>query len=189
MVSKTLLEISRELARVALEIGAIQLNPEDPFIWASGYHMPVYNDNRLLLGLGEHRTLVGRGFQEIIRHENLALDVVAGTSTAGIPHATTLANLLDLPLIYVRSKPKGHGMQNQVEGLIKTHQKVIVIEDLVSTGASALTQAHSQMVIRHVLLVPLIARSQLLRNHDIFCAYNPYVCKGFFRQSRFYHVY
>ena len=99
MVSKTLLEISRELARVALEIGAIQLNPEDPFIWASGYHMPVYNDNRLLLGLGEHRTLVGRGFQEIIRHENLALDVVAGTSTAGIPHATTLANLLDLPLI------------------------------------------------------------------------------------------
>ena len=138
MVTETLLEISRELARVALEIGAIQFNPEDPFTWASGYRMPVYNDNRLLLGQGDHRTLVGRGFQEIIRRENLAVDVVAGTATAGIPHATTLANLLGLPLIYVRSKPKEHGMKNQVEGSIQKHQKAIVVEDLISTGGSAL---------------------------------------------------
>ena len=122
----TLQEISRELARIAFEIGAVQLNPEDPFTWASGYRMPVYNDNRLLLNQTNHRILVCSGFQEIIRRENLFIDVIAGTATAGIPHATTLANLLFLPLVYVRSKPKKHGMENQVEGSMRKNQNAII---------------------------------------------------------------
>ena len=129
MAVDTLQEISQEVARIALKIGAIQFRPENPFYWASGYRMPVYNDNRVL---------VATGFQEIIRQEKLVVEVVAGTATAGIPHATTLANLLCAPLVYVRSKPKDHGTQSQVEGSILKEQKTLVIEDLVSTGGSAL---------------------------------------------------
>lgn len=129
--------LSQDLAKISLEIGAIQLNPEDPFTWASGYRMPVYNDNRLLLGNAEHRRLVAEGFQTLIRDHHIEVDVVAGTATAGIAPATTLANLLEIPLVYVRPSPKQHGMRNQVEGILKENQTVVVIEDLVSTGKSA----------------------------------------------------
>ncbi|MFQ5671740.1 MAG: orotate phosphoribosyltransferase [Nitrospinales bacterium] len=127
-----------ELARIALSIGAIKLNPENPFTWASGYRMPVYNDNRLLLGNAEHRLLVARGLRAVLTRENIPVDVVAGTATAGIPPATSLANLLRAPLIYVRPKPKQHGMQNQIEGILKSNQNTVVVEDLISTGGSAL---------------------------------------------------
>lgn len=129
---------SKELARVALEIGAIKLDPDEPFTWASGYRMPVYNDNRLLLGKIDHRLLVAKGFESILRREEIGVEVIAGVATAGISHATTLANRLKIPLIYVRPQPKSHGMKNQVEGILKKGQKVVVIEDLVSTGGSAL---------------------------------------------------
>ncbi|MFQ5451061.1 MAG: orotate phosphoribosyltransferase [Nitrospinaceae bacterium] len=132
------MSISQDLAQIALETGAIQINTGKPFVWASGYSMPVYNDNRRLLGKVQHRMLVARGFQSLLQQFRIPVDVIAGTATAGIPHATTLANLLETPLIYVRSAPKKHGMQNQVEGILKKDQQAVVIEDLISTGGSAL---------------------------------------------------
>ena len=128
--------IAENIARVALEIGAIQFNAQQPFIWASGYKMPIYNDNRLLLGNAGHRTLITQGFQDLLKKCAAKIEVIAGTATAGIPHATTLADHLQLPLIYVRSATKTHGMGNQVEGLLYKNQQVIVIEDLISTGGS-----------------------------------------------------
>lgn len=127
---------AKSLAEIALKIGAIKINPEHPFTWASGYKMPIYNDNRLLLCKSDYRMLVAEGFQTILAKGKIAVDVIAGTATAGIPPATTLANLMKTPLVYVRSAAKTHGMQNQVEGLLEKGQKVVVIEDLVSTGES-----------------------------------------------------
>lgn len=135
--------VSEKLAEAALEIGAIQLNTDDPFTWASGYRMPVYNDNRLLLGNADHRLLIAQGFKDLLEEMRITADVVAGTATAGIPPATTLADLMKVPLIYARPAPKEHGMQNQIEGVLNKGQNVILIEDLVSTGASALNAVES----------------------------------------------
>ena len=129
--------IAENIARVALEIGAIQFNAQQPFIWASGYKMPIYNDNRLLLGNAGHRALITQGFQDLLKKCAAKVEVIAGTATAGIPHATTLADLLQLPLIYVRPAAKIHGMGNRIEGPLRQNQQVLVIEDLVSTGGSA----------------------------------------------------
>ena len=129
--------IAENIAQVALEIGAIRFNAQQPFTWASGYKMPIYNDNRLLLGSAKHRAWVAKGFQELLEKHSPEVEVVAGTATAGIPHATTLADLLQAPLIYVRSTAKSHGMGNQIEGVLKKGQRVLVIEDLISTGGSA----------------------------------------------------
>lgn len=130
--------ISKEVARISLDTGAIKLDPENPFLWASGYRMPIYNDNRLLLGNAKHRKLVAEGFRSILNEKNIEVEVVAGTATAGIAPATSLADLIEAPLIYVRPIPKNHGMQNQIEGLLRANQKTVVIEDLISTGGSAL---------------------------------------------------
>jgi len=132
------MEFSKQLAKIALDIGAIKLSTEKPFTWASGYRMPVYNDNRLLLGNADHRQLVAQAMENQAKKLGLRVDVVAGTATAGIPPATTLANLLGTPLIYVRSAPKAHGLQNQIEGVLRKGQSVVVVEDLVSTGGSVL---------------------------------------------------
>jgi orotate phosphoribosyltransferase len=132
------MNFSKEIAKISLETGAIKLEPETPFLWASGYHMPIYNDNRLLLGNSKHRQLIAEGFKNIIISKNIKVDVIAGTATAGIPPATSLANLLETPLIYVRSNQKEHGMKNQIEGILRENQKVVVVEDLISTGGSAL---------------------------------------------------
>ena len=129
--------IAEDIARVALEICAIQFNAQQPFIWASGYKMPIYNDNRLLLGNAGHRALITQGFQDLLKNCATKVEVIAGTATAGIPHATTLADRLQLPLIYVRSAAKTHGMGNRIEGPLRRNQQVLVIEDLVSTGGSA----------------------------------------------------
>ena len=132
------MKFSEEIAKTSIETGAIQLNPETPFLWASGCRMPIYNDNRLLLGNSQHRQLIAEGFNDIITSKEIEVDVIAGTATAGIPPATSLANLLETPLIYVRTQPKEHGMKNQIEGVLRQNQNVIVIEDLISTGGSAL---------------------------------------------------
>ena len=129
---------SKQLAEIVLEIGAVKIDAQRPFTWASGYKMPVYNDNRLLLGNPEHRALVTAGMQSLITAANIQVNAVAGTATAGIPHATSLANALKTPLIYVRPAPKEHGKQNQIEGILKKGDAVIVVEDLISTGGSAL---------------------------------------------------
>ena len=132
------MKFSEEIAKISIETGAIQLNPKTPFLWASGCRMPIYNDNRLLLGNSQHRQLIAEGFKDVITSKEIEVDVIAGTATAGIPPATSLANLLETPLIYVRTHPKEHGMKNQIEGVLRQNQNVIVVEDLISTGGSAL---------------------------------------------------
>jgi orotate phosphoribosyltransferase len=133
---------TKELIRTSLSIGALKLNPAQPFLWASGYRMPVYNDNRLFLRKKEYRMMIAESFREIISSGNIQVDVIAGTSTAGIPHATTLADLMDKPLTYVRDKPKAHGLNNRIEGLPAEKgyegRKVLLIEDLISTGGSSI---------------------------------------------------
>jgi len=132
------MNLAQQLAKITLEIGAIKINSKNPFTWASGYRMPLYNDNRMLLGNADHRSLIAEAMQAIIEKESIPIDTVAGVATAGIPHATSLANLIKLPLIYVRSSPKEHGLKNQVEGLLKSGQAVVVVEDLISTGGSVI---------------------------------------------------
>ena len=132
------MNFSKEIAKISLDTGAIRLEPEKPFLWSSGYLMPIYNDNRLLLSSAKYRQIINDGFQEIITQKKISVDVVAGTATAGIPAATSLSNTLETPLIYVRPSSKTHGMQNKIEGLLYPNQKVVVIEDLISTGGSAI---------------------------------------------------
>ena len=131
----------KEIARAGLDINAIKLRPDNPFTWASGFRMPIYNDNRMFLFHPEHRGLLARGFEEILQTEEIPYEVIAGTSTAGIPPATTLADHLGKPMIYVRDKPKDHGLQNQIEGIDAESdlqgRKVVLVEDLISTGGSS----------------------------------------------------
>ncbi len=135
-------EFGREIAKKAFKMEAIKLSPQDPFRWASGYRMPIYNDNRRLLADSEARSLIARGFKEILDTIDTDFSIIAGTSTAGIPHATTLSDLLQLPLIYVRSSGKDHGLKNQIEGigpsLTLQGKQVLLIEDLISTGGSSI---------------------------------------------------
>lgn len=149
------MSVAQQLAKISLEIGAIKINPQKPFTWASGYRMPLYNDNRMLLGNADHRTLIAEGMKALIEKEDVRVDTIAGVATAGIPHATSLANLIKLPLVYVRSSPKEHGMKNQVEGILKPGQAVVVVEDLISTGGSALkavdTVREAGGVVEHCL--------------------------------------
>ena len=119
---------SAKLSRMALESGAIRLSPEKPFTWASGYKMPIYNDNRLLLGKEEYRSFISQIFVKYSNASIEKLDVIAGTATAGIPHATTLADRLKKPLIYVRAVAKTHGMGNQIEGQLTEGQNVLLID-------------------------------------------------------------
>ena len=125
------------LARELLRIEAVRLRPDDPFTWASGLHSPIYTDNRVALAHPEVRNLIADGLTEAARGAG-AFDAVAGVATAGIPHATLVADRLGLPLAYVRSSAKAHGRQNRIEGRLTPGQRVVVIEDLVSTGGSSL---------------------------------------------------
>jgi orotate phosphoribosyltransferase len=130
---------SRGIAQAGLEIKAIKLNPDNPFQWASGYRMPIYNDNRMFLFFDEYRKLITDAFYEIAN--DLPFSVVAGTSTAGIPWGALLASRFKAPFVYVREKSKDHGLKNQIEGIdsesdLDGHQ-VILIEDLISTGGSS----------------------------------------------------
>ena len=138
---------SRKIADIALDMGAIRLQPKTPFCWASGYYMPIYNDNRTLLASSEARTLIASAFEEILSSLSFDPDNISGTSTAGIPHATTLADRLHKPLSYVRSSNKDHGLKNKIEGLGRKGnyegQKVVLIEDLISTGGSSIAAVNA----------------------------------------------
>ena len=111
------MDYRKRIAARGLNINAIKLRPDDPFTWASGYKMPIYNDNRMFLFYPQHRRLIADSFVEILGDLNDRFEVIAGTSTAGIPPATLLADRLNKPLIYVRDKPKDHGLKNQIEGI------------------------------------------------------------------------
>ncbi|MFB9279967.1 orotate phosphoribosyltransferase [Cohnella cellulosilytica] len=128
-----------------LDIGAVALRPNEPFTWTSGIISPIYCDNRLTMSYPDIRDAIAEGFATLIRTHYPDTEVIAGTATAGIPHAAWVAQKLNLPMAYVRDKAKGHGKQNQIEGLIKDGQKVVVIEDLISTGGSSLKAALAVM--------------------------------------------
>ena len=126
------------IAKDLLSIKAVFFRPEEPFTWASGIKSPVYCDNRLTLTAPKVRTDVEQGLAKLIKENFADVDVLMGTSTAGIAHAAITAHLLDLPMGYVRSGAKDHGRQNQIEGKLEKGQKVVVVEDLISTGGSVL---------------------------------------------------
>jgi orotate phosphoribosyltransferase len=129
------------VAQKLLEIEAIRLQPEKPFTWASGWKSPIYCDNRLSLSFPEIRTLIKTKLVESVKDFFPEVEAIAGVATAGIPQGALIANEMNLPLVYVRSKPKGHGMENMIEGKVVPGQKVVVVEDLVSTGGSSLKAA------------------------------------------------
>jgi len=130
--------LATEIASHLLDIKAVYLQPDNPFTWASGIQSPIYTDNRVTLSYPETRTLIEDGFVQKIKEEFPDVEVIAGTATAGIPHGAIIADRMNLPFAYIRSKPKDHGAGNQVEGRIFKGQKMVVIEDLISTGGSVL---------------------------------------------------
>ncbi len=144
--------MEKKIAKDLLSIGAVFLRPEQPFTWASGIKSPIYCDNRLTLTAVEVRNHVEEGLAEIVRTKFPEAEVLMGTSTAGIAHAAITATILNMPMGYVRSGSKDHGRGNQIEGKLEKGQKVVVIEDLISTGGScievvnALREAGAEML-------------------------------------------
>ncbi len=131
------MNLNQEIAKSLLQINAVKLSPQNPFTWASGIKSPIYCDNRITLSFPIVRNLIINGFVEKSKAYE-PFDIVAGVATAGIPHGALLADRLEKPFIYVREKAKSHGRQNQIEGLITEGARVLVIEDLISTGGSSL---------------------------------------------------
>ncbi len=131
-------QISEKVAAYLLQIKAIKLNANDPFTWASGWKSPIYCDNRIALSYPKVRTYIKKALCQVISEEYPNAEAIAGVATAGIPQGALVAEAMGLPFVYVRSKPKGHGMENMIEGKITPGQKVVVIEDLISTGGSSL---------------------------------------------------
>lgn len=132
------MELNIKIAKDLLKIKAVFFRPEEPFTWASGIKSPVYCDNRLTLSDKDVRTDVEEGLAELIKENYPEAEVLMGTSTAGIAHAAITAHIMGLPMGYVRSGHKDHGRQNQIEGRLEKGQKVVVVEDLISTGGSVL---------------------------------------------------
>ena len=130
--------MEKKIAKDLLSIGAVFLRPEQPFTWASGIKSPIYCDNRLTLTAPEVRNHVEEGLAELIRNHYPEVEVLMGTSTAGIAHAAITATILNLPMGYVRSGSKDHGRGNQIEGKLEAGQKVVVVEDLISTAGSCI---------------------------------------------------
>lgn len=126
------------VAEKLLQINAVKLNLQNPFTWASGWKSPIYCDNRKILSYPHVRDFIKSEMTNAVFTEFPEAEVIAGVATAGIPHGALVADLLSLPFIYVRSKPKEHGMGNQIEGVLNQGQKVVVIEDLISTGKSSM---------------------------------------------------
>lgn len=130
--------MKKEIAKGLLEIEAVFLRPDDPFTWASGIKSPIYCDNRLILTAPEMRTKVENAIADTVKEHYPDAEVLMGTSTAGIAHAAIAGHILDIPMGYVRSGAKDHGRNNRIEGRLEKGQKVVVIEDLISTGGSVI---------------------------------------------------
>ncbi|MBN2317458.1 MAG: orotate phosphoribosyltransferase [Acidobacteria bacterium] len=133
--------MDRDIARILLDLKAVSLRIDPPFTWTSGRLAPIYCDNRLVISDPARRKLVAFAFKALIEEKGFAPEVIAGTATAGIPHAAWLADLMDLPMVYVRGAAKGHGKQNRIEGRMETGKRVVLIEDLISTGGSSVSAA------------------------------------------------
>jgi orotate phosphoribosyltransferase len=138
---KVVSETAHPVAEALLKIGAIKLSIEKPFTWSSGWKSPIYCDNRLSLSYPEVRNLVKESLVKVIQKNFPQAEGIAGVATAGIPQGALVADALNLPFVYVRPKPKDHGMENLIEGKVTKGQRVVVIEDLVSTGGSSLKAA------------------------------------------------
>ena len=133
------MSLQKQIAHAMLQVGAVELNPTDLFTWASGIKSPIYCDTRLTISDPAIRKQLANGLAQNIQEFFPGTEVVAGTATAGIPHAAWVSDILELPMVYVRSKAKEHGRGNQIEGKYKEGQKVVVVEDIVSTGGSSIT--------------------------------------------------
>ncbi|WP_305120897.1 orotate phosphoribosyltransferase [Saccharibacillus sp. JS10] len=144
--------LEAKIAADLLNIGAVALKPDEPFTWTSGIKSPIYCDNRLTMSYPEVRDRIADGFAQLIKTHYPDVEIIAGTATAGIPHAAWVAQKMNLPMAYIRDKAKGHGKQNQIEGIIESGKKVVVIEDLISTGGSSLKAA---LAVREVGAKPL----------------------------------
>ena len=130
--------IAKEVAKSLLDIKAVSLSPQDPFTWASGIRSPIYCDNRVTMSFPAVRKLIAQGLADLIKEKYPDAEVIAGTATAGIPHAAWIADILGLPMVYIRSKAKDHGTGRKIEGKISEGQKMVVVEDLISTGGSVI---------------------------------------------------
>ncbi|MBF0713454.1 orotate phosphoribosyltransferase [Gemella sp. GH3] len=130
--------LERDIAKNLLEIKAVELRPNDYFTWTSGLKSPIYCDNRLTMSYPSVRRNIAKGLSLIIKENYPEATVIAGTATAGIPHAAWVSEILDLPMSYVRDSKKKHGKTNQIEGKITSNDKVVVVEDLISTGVSSI---------------------------------------------------
>jgi orotate phosphoribosyltransferase len=133
----------REIARILLELEAVSLRIDPPFTWTSGRLAPIYCDNRLIISDPPRRRLVADAFVSLIEEKGFAPEVIAGTATAGIPHAAWIADRMNLPMVYVRGEAKGHGKQNRIEGRLEEGKRALLIEDLVSTGGSSVSAAEA----------------------------------------------
>jgi orotate phosphoribosyltransferase len=137
-IIKVQAETAGKVAEMLLQTQAIKLSTDKPFTWSSGWKSPIYCDNRLTLSYPDARRMIKEGLADAIRENFETAEAIAGVATAGIPQGALVADLLDLPFVYVRPKPKEHGMENLIEGKVTKGQKVVVVEDLVSTGGSSL---------------------------------------------------
>ena len=161
--------LERKLAKELLAIQAVALRPNDYFTWTSGIKSPIYCDNRITMSYPSIRREIAAGMVELIKEKYSAVEVVAGTATAGIPHAAWVSELLDLPMIYVRDSAKKHGKTNQIEGRVLEGQKVVIIEDLISTGLSSLKVAKAlREAGAEVLGVVAIFSYELKKAHEAF---------------------
>ncbi len=130
--------VASKVASLLLQIDAVKLSPQKPFTWASGWKSPIYCDNRLTLSYPEIRSFLKNNFISLIKDKLNSMEAIAGVATAGIAHGALIADGLESPFLYVRSSPKAHGLTNQIEGKLISGQKIVVVEDLVSTGKSSL---------------------------------------------------
>ncbi|WP_125767793.1 orotate phosphoribosyltransferase [Companilactobacillus furfuricola] len=131
-------KVAENIASHLLKIKAVKLSPKEPFTWISGIKSPIYTDNRMTIAYPEFRQQIAQDLADLIKENYPEANVISGVATAGIPHAAGVANILNLPMNYVRSKPKGHGTKRQIEGRLQKGDKVVVIDDLISTGGSVL---------------------------------------------------
>ncbi|MGO2977905.1 MAG: orotate phosphoribosyltransferase, partial [Leuconostoc mesenteroides] len=136
-------DYKQQVANDLLEIGAVKFSPEEPFTWASSIKSPIYTDNRMTIGFPSVRQNIYKGLSELIKKEYSDVEIIGGVATAGIPHSAWVAEELNKPMVYVRSKPKNHGAGRQTEGALVKNRKVVLIDDLISTGGSVLAAVNA----------------------------------------------